>query len=103
MQEDLFSSVTAKHPPLSLSPKMLLRLLLQTLVPGKSSIETTGNFKKGKWEGSWIHEKNGTLLSKGTYKDDKKDGPWVGYHKNGQLLSKGTFKNGVKVYIMRNL
>jgi hypothetical protein len=31
----------------------------------------------------------------GTYRNGKKDGPWVAYYKNGQLHSKRTFKNNV--------
>ena len=42
---------------------------------------------------------NGQLNSKGTYKDGRKDGPWVDYHTDGTVWGKytGTFKNGVKV------
>ena len=32
----------------------------------------------------------------GSFKNEKKDDPWVSYHKNGQLDFKGTRKNGKK-------
>jgi hypothetical protein len=36
---------------------------------------------------------------KGTYKDDKRDGPWVGCKEDGTVNHKetGTYKKGVKV------
>ena len=33
----------------------------------------------------------------GSFKDGKKNGPWVEYRKNGQLFWNGTYKNGKKV------
>jgi hypothetical protein len=38
-------------------------------------------------------------LSKGTLKDGKMDGPWVGYNDDGTVWEKytGTYKDGVKV------
>ena len=42
---------------------------------------------------------NGQLLEKGTRKNGKEDGPWVGFLQDGTVNEKltGTFKNGVKV------
>ena len=36
---------------------------------------------------------------KGTYKNGKEEGPWVGYWKDGTVweLLTGTYRNGVKV------
>ncbi len=54
-----------------------------------------GSFKDGKKEGPWVgYHDNGQLWWKGDYKDGKKDGPWVYYHENGQLESKGDWKDG---------
>ena len=35
-----------------------------------------------------------TGLSKGSIKNGKKEGAWVGYWSNGQLMEKGNYKNG---------
>ena len=60
---------------------------------------TTGTeqwtFRNGKKDGPYVsYHKNGQLYEKGTYKDGKLDGPWVEYYKDGHLLFKGTFKDG---------
>jgi antitoxin component YwqK of YwqJK toxin-antitoxin module len=38
-------------------------------------------------------------MSKGTYKDGKKNGSWVGYNNDGTVVEEetGTFKDGKKV------
>jgi antitoxin component YwqK of YwqJK toxin-antitoxin module len=55
-----------------------------------------GTWKDGKYHGPWVgYYDNGQLRYKGTYKDDKRVGPWVGYYDNGQLRYKGTYKNGL--------
>ena len=58
---------------------------------------TTGmeqwTFRNGKKDGPYVsYYKNGQLYEKGTYKDGKLDGPWIEYYKNGHLLFKGIFK-----------
>ena len=54
-----------------------------------------GTFRNGKKEGPWVrYHDNGQLSSKRTYKNGEKDGPWVGYWSNGQLFYKGTYKDG---------
>ena len=54
-----------------------------------------GSFKDGKKDGPWVvYWDNGQLSTKGTYKDGKLDGPWVVYWDNGQLMSKGTYRDG---------
>ena len=61
---------------------------------GKTTGQKQGTFKNGKKEGPWIeYWTNGRLKYKGFYKNGKREGPWVGYHKNRQLLSKGNYKN----------
>ena len=53
------------------------------------------SFKDGKRDGPWVeYRDNGRIKEKGTYKDGMKDGPWVTYHDNGQLWFKGTVKDG---------
>ena len=62
---------------------------------GKVTGDEQGSYKNGKREGPWVrHYDNGQLRYKGNYKDDKEDGPWVFYYYSGKLLSKGTYKNG---------
>lgn len=57
--------------------------------------EFRGSLKNGKREGFWLgYWDNGQLLSKGSFKNDKEEGSWEYYWKNGQLLSKGDFRNG---------
>ena len=59
-----------------------------------------GTYKNDKEDGPWVvYYKNGQLLSKGTLKDGKMDGHWVGYHDNGTVWKSltGTYKNDVKV------
>ena len=64
---------------------------------GKTTGQKQGTFKNGKKEGPWIeYWTNGRLKYKGFYKNGNREGPWVGYHKNGQLFSKGNYKNGEK-------
>ena len=54
-----------------------------------------GTFKDGKKEGPWVgYNHNGQLSYKGTFKDGKDEGPWVSYWDNGQLSDKGTSKDG---------
>jgi len=54
-----------------------------------------GTFKNGKVDGTWIgYYDNDQLNYKTTFKKLKMEGASVHYHKNGQLWSKGNFKNG---------
>ena len=62
---------------------------------GKTTGENQGSFRNGKKDGPWVsYHDNGQLWSKGTYKNGKRHGPWVSYWENGQLRSKGTYKDG---------
>ena len=57
-----------------------------------------GTFRNGKKEGPWIsYYDDGQLWFNSIWKDGKKNGPWVSYHDNGQLGSKGTYKDGKEV------
>ncbi len=62
---------------------------------GKITGKVQGSFRNGKKDGPWVwYHDNGQLRSKEVYKDGKFDGPYVIYYDNGQLLSKGTWKDG---------
>ena len=64
------------------------------------SSRRTGYLKVQFLTRSWVwYYKNGQLLSKGTLKDGKWDGPWVFYNKDGTVRDylTGTYKNGKKV------
>ena len=64
---------------------------------GKIDGKTTGSFKNGKRDGSWLdYWENGQLQSKTNHKNGKLEGSWVSYHLNGQLRDKGQYKNGLK-------
>mgnify|MGYP000126686755 FL=1 len=61
---------------------------------GKITGIAEGSFKNGKKEGPWVvYHKNGQLSSKGTFKNGWKEGHWVTYYDNGQLETKGDYKN----------
>ena len=65
---------------------------------GKITGIAEGSFKNGKKEGPWVeYHDNGQLFGKGNYKKGKREGPWVTYLHNGQLVDEGTYKNGKKV------
>jgi len=62
---------------------------------GKVTGKEQGSFKDGKKDGPWVrYHDNGELWSKGTYKNGEWDGPWNYYHDNGGLKRKGTYKDG---------
>jgi len=57
-------------------------------------------YKNGKKEGPWVKcYENGQLWKKGTYKDGKEEGPWVSYSEDGTVDNEltGTYKDGEKV------
>ena len=65
---------------------------------GKVTGQEQGTFKNGKKEGPWVdYWSSGRLREKGDYKNGKREGPWVTYLHNGQLVDEGTYKNGKKV------
>ena len=67
---------------------------------GKVTGQEQGTFKNGKKEGPWVdYWENGQLKMKGDYKNGKTEGPWVGYNEDGTVNkgNTGTYKNGVKV------
>ena len=64
---------------------------------GQTTGQIQGSFKDGKKDGPWIrYFETGQLRDKGDYKNGERDGPWVWYYQNGQLHYKGTYKNGKK-------
>jgi antitoxin component YwqK of YwqJK toxin-antitoxin module len=64
---------------------------------GKVTGKSRGSFKDGKRDGPWVvYHKNGQLDEKVTYKNGEPDGPWVKYGKDGQLWYKETYKDGKK-------
>ena len=67
---------------------------------GKTTGENQGSFRNGKKDGPWVkYHDNGQLWSKGIYKDGERDGPWVSYNEDGTVWKflTGTYKDGVKV------
>jgi hypothetical protein len=73
-----------------------------TDVPFGGKIEglQRGSFKDGKRDGPWVaYWDNGQLRWKGPYKDGKREGLWVSFNKEGTVddALTGTYKNGVKV------
>jgi len=62
---------------------------------GKVTGKEKGSIKNGKRDGVWIgYHENGQLWYKQNYKNDEKDGAWVSYFDNGSLEYKGNYKNG---------
>ncbi len=54
-----------------------------------------GSFRNGKKEGPWVsYHENGQFGGKGTFKDGKEDGSWVYYHENGKVSMKLTYVEG---------
>lgn len=54
-----------------------------------------GSFKDGKREGPWIeYSENGQVFWKRTYKDGKLDGPSVTFHEDGRYAAKQNYKDG---------
>jgi hypothetical protein len=67
---------------------------------GVTTGKIQGSFKDGKRDGPWVsYHDNGELSYKGTYKDEKPDGPWVFYKDDGTVRDDytGTYKDGVKI------
>jgi hypothetical protein len=61
---------------------------------GEVTGEIKSSFRNGKRDGPWVtYFDSGQLKVKGTYKDGKRDGLWVSYHDNGQLFQKGSYKD----------
>jgi antitoxin component YwqK of YwqJK toxin-antitoxin module len=58
---------------------------------GKNRKDRSGR-KQGYWE--HYYDDNSYLHSKGSYKNDKKEGIWEYYHDNGNLWRKGLYLKG---------
>jgi antitoxin component YwqK of YwqJK toxin-antitoxin module len=83
-----------------LAPILLLTLLFPALAFGETMddlVETDGFYYKKSTEVPFTGKTTGKI--QGSFKNGKKDGPWVGFHQNGNVNEKltGTFKNGVRV------
>jgi antitoxin component YwqK of YwqJK toxin-antitoxin module len=50
-------------------------------------------------QGYWEIYSDSVLIAKGSYTDDRPDGPWIFYYPNGQKKEEGHFKNGNRVGI----
>jgi len=69
---------------------------------GKTTGKTQGTFRNGKREGPWVsYHQNGKLQYKGTYKDGKRHGLWEESDGKGQY--RGYYKNGKKEGIWKKL
>ncbi len=67
---------------------------------GKVTGEQKGSLKNGKREGAWLgYHSNGQLRVKGNYKNGEFDGAQVRYNRDGTVdnFFTGTFKNGKKI------
>ena len=61
----------------------------------RKSFISKGSFKNGKKNGLWIrYYDNGQLWDKGTYINGKKEGYWIAYFDDGKLWYKGNMRNG---------
>ena len=60
------------------------------------------NYNEGKRSGlskSYLEE-TGQMISKGYYKDGKKDGKWTYYYDTGQIREEQNYKDGI---VIRNM
>ena len=67
---------------------------------GKVTGIEQGTFKNGKKDSPWVvYYEDGQLHEKGDWKDGKMEGPWVVYNGYGTVDERftGTYKNDVKV------
>ena len=62
---------------------------------GKTVGRKQGTFREGKKQGPWVeYYDQGQLRLIGNYKNGKWEGPYVSYHDNGLLSEQGSFSNG---------
>ena len=53
-----------------------------------------GSFKEGRKNGPWVtYYENKKVLARGAYNNGKREGLWVTFYKNGQLYFKASYKN----------
>ena len=95
-------------PTLALSEEVTLDDLVEregiyykkyTDVPftGKTTGQIQATFKNGKKDGPWVsYHDDGGLHHKGIYNDGKREGLWIMYWYTGQLNAKGHYKDGKK-------
>jgi len=62
------------------------------------TLRKTGSYRHGKRDGKFTlwYETNGQKHSKGEYKEDLKDGKWIGWDVNGHKLFESYFKSGAR-------
>jgi antitoxin component YwqK of YwqJK toxin-antitoxin module len=88
-------SETVKWDDLVIREGLYYKKFTDVPFTGKTSGKEQGSFKNGKKEGPWvIYWDNGQLWKKGNYRNGKEEGPWVIYWDNGQLLGKNNYRNG---------
>lgn len=65
-------------------------------------VELTGTLLDGKRTGMWeSFYEDGTPASKGAYKDDEEEGPWVYWFENGRIQNEGAFAKGQPIGIWK--
>ena len=95
LSPNVVMSKTVKYEDLVTRKGLYYRKSSDVPFTGKTTGKTPGTFKNGKKDGPFVdYWDNGQLESQGTYKNGKMDGPYVSYHDNGQFRAKGTLKDG---------
>ena len=65
---------------------------------GKITGLPKGSIKNGKFDGEWVgYWEDVQLMWKGNYKNGKREGEWLTFSMDGQLYGKDYYKNGVKI------
>ena len=92
----LFSSCSVTNHKISENPKIGL-----TQINYRNGKLKNKTYTKKDTLGNWIYNgvsesyyKNGQLMTKGNFKDDKQDGLWKWYYDDGQLKYKVNYKDG---------
>ena len=61
----------------------------------KGPIVSKGVYRNGKKEGSWVYFfYHNQISDKGIYKNGKKEGLWISYHESGEVYGKLKYKEG---------
>ena len=95
LSPNVVMSKTVKYEDLVTRKGLYYRKSSDVPFTGKTTGKTQGTFKNGKKDGPFVdYWDNGQLESQGTYKNGKMDGPYVSHHDNGQFRAKGTLKDG---------
>ena len=95
LSPNVVMSKTVKYEDLVTRKGLYYRKSSDVPFTGKTTGKTQGTFKNGKKDGPFVdYWDNGQSESQGTYKNGKMDGPYVSYPDNGQFRAKGTLKDG---------